>query len=50
MAELNLVHGKGSVRQWDRPGTHYHATLGMGDSTTTSALALLLMKQLVSHG
>ena len=50
LAALGLLHGADAVRLWDTPGTHYHATLSSaGQSSTTTAIALLLMRLLVSN-
>jgi ADP-ribosyl-[dinitrogen reductase] hydrolase len=49
VAALGLIHGEDAVRLWDTPGTHYHATLSAGQSTSTTAIALMLMRLLVSN-
>lgn len=49
LAKLNLLHGTESVKRWNTPGMHYHATMKAGGNTTTSVIALLLMEHLTKN-
>lgn len=45
---LRVLHGATAAEMWATKGTHYHATLQVGDNSTTSDIALLLMRHLSS--
>ena len=44
-----IVHSDAEMRAWRTAGTHYHANLRPGESTSTVQLALLLTRHLGRH-